>query len=454
MSALFGQNDLRGLAEMGTTLGELDSAQIATLLDRLNKEGSRQMQDRCAWLFSWWSKRDPKAAAAWFRPQLDAAAQDGPPNSAMMTARALKIAAWAKTDPLAALEYARQHLHQGIAVELLRDAMDGWADENAEQHLAVLLAFPEGKARTMGLKIFLWNWSKRDAAAAVAQYRALGLADSPLLSRLLKSAAESNPVHALDLLAQFDAAQIARSAPALVEQWARNDPAAALGWALAHGVGVNGHFEDTGRVEHNSFRRESWSGGQYSNPFNKALEKQPAATLAWVRSLPAGAERDRFLELAATSGKDFEQTLGLFSELPAEAAPRVANRLGAFFQSEPERVQKWAASLPAGPAREEAWQGIGAVTKEELPLPAGADRDAMLSGMIRTFQNEKTTEQALALAVKIGDAQLRRDVIDEAMDDAVNLHPDKAEAALALLEKVSIPDEWKQRWRSVPGGRK
>ena len=113
-----------------------------------------------------------------------------------------------------------------------------------------------------------------------------------------------------------------------------------------------------------------------------------------------------------------------------------------------------AASLPAGPAREEAWQGIGAVTKEELPLPAGADRDAMLSGMIRTFQNEKTTEQALALAVKIGNAQLRRDVIDEAMDDAVNLHPDKAEAALALLEKVSIPDEWKQRWRSVPGGRK
>ena len=447
LSALFRQNDLRGLAEMGTTLGELDSAQIATLLDRLDKESSRQMQDRCAWLFSWWSKRDPKAAAAWFRPQLDAAAQDGRPSSGGMNARAQKIAAWAKMDPLAALEYAREHLHQGIATELLRDAMGGWADENAEQHLAVLLAFPEGKARTAGLEMFLRSWAKRDAAGALAQYRALGLSNSQLLSGLLRTVGESNPMQALDVLAQFDAAQIARSAPALVEQWAKSDPAAALGWALAHGVGINHRYEDTGRVEHNSFRRESWSGGHYFNPFNKALEKQPAATLAWVRSLPPGADRDRLLELAATSGKDFEQTLGLFSELPADAAARVANRIGAFFQSEPERVQKWAASLPPGPAREETWQGIGAVTKEELPLPPGPDRDAMLSGMIRTFQNEKTTEQALALAVKIGDPLLRRDVIDEAMNDAVNLHPDKAEEARALLEKTNIPDEWKQRWR-------
>ncbi len=447
LSALFGQNDLRGLAELGATLGELDSAQIATLLDRLSKESSRQMQDRCAWLFSWWSKRDPKAAAAWFRPQLDAATQDGPPYAMMMTARAQKIAAWAKTDRLAALEYARQHLHKGIAIELLRAAMDGWADENAEQHLAVLLAFPEGKARTAGLEMFLRNWAKRDAARAITQYRALGLADSSLLSSLLRTAAESNPVQALEMLAQFDDAQIARSAPALVQQWAGSDPAASLGWALAHGVSVNRRYEETGRVEHNSFRRESWNGFQYFDPFNTALAKQPAATLAWVRSLPGAADRDRLLELVATSAKDFEQTLGLFSELPAEAAIRVANRIGASFQNEPERVQKWAASLPAGPAREEAWQGIGAVTKEELPLPPGPDRDAMLSGMIRTFQNEKATEQALALALKIGDAQLRRDVIDEAMDEAVNLHPDKAEEARAVLEKTTIPDEWKRRWR-------
>jgi len=35
------------------------------------------------------------------------------------------------------------------------------------------------------------------------------------------------------------------------------------------------------------------------SPFSAALREKPEETLAWVQSLPAGPERDRYLELAA-----------------------------------------------------------------------------------------------------------------------------------------------------------
>jgi hypothetical protein len=49
-------------------------------------------------------------------------------------------------------------------------------------------------------------------------------------------------------------------------------------------------------------------------------------------------------------------------------------------------------------------------------LPPGPDRDAMLSGMVRPIGTQTSSRDSLALAVQIGDLQLRRDMIDEAMD--------------------------------------
>jgi hypothetical protein len=480
LSTLVGKCDLRGLAELGSALRELDSTQIGKLLDRIERDTSQPPSARLNWLFEWWVKRDPAAASAWIRPRLDAAVQDGPPGSMFLThGRGRVIVAWAKADPRAALDYARLHVRTGLAIELLRAAMEGWADQDTSQRLAVLLDFPAGKARAAGLESFLSNWAKRDPAAALsaartlgvadgrdkaiagvlqnwaerdaasafAQYRALGLSDPTLLSSVLRSGAAANPAQAVEWLAQLDAAQFARGASEIVEKWAERDPVAALGWALDHGVSLAASVERTYGVAHNSLGRTNWVSANRLDPFGTALEKQPAATLAWVRSLPAGEDRDRFMELAAKQSKDLDQTLALFSELPADAAARIANRIGSSYHSDPQRVQEWAASLPAGPVREQAWAGIGRVIGKPLP-PPGPDRDAMLSGMVRPIGTPRPPADTLALAVQIGDLQLRRDMIDEAMDYYVNLSSDKmASDARAWLENADFPGEWKVRWR-------
>jgi hypothetical protein len=265
---------------------------------------------------------------------------------------------------------------------------------------------------------------------------------------VLRFGAAANPAQALEWLGQLDVTQFAAGAPEIVEKWAERDPAAALAWALEHGVSVTARYTNMDRVEHNSFGRATWIADQRLDPFGTALEKQPAATLAWVRSLPAGEDRDRFMELAAKHSKTVDQALALFSELSADAAARVARDIGSGFLIDPERVQQWAASLPAGPAREQAWTGIGRVFGKPLP-PPGPDRDAMLSGIVRPIGTPRPPADLLPLAVQISDLQLRRDMIDEAMDYYVNLSYEKtAGEARAWLENADVPDEWKVRWRN------
>jgi hypothetical protein len=196
----------------------------------------------------------------------------------------------------------------------------------------------------------LRNWAERDAASRFAQYRALGLSDPSFSASVLRSGAAANPAQALEWLAQLDAAQFARGASEIVETWAARDPSAALGWALEHGVSLAASVERTYGVAHSSLGRTNLVLVNRLDPSGTALEKQPAATLAWVRSLPRSGPRSSSWNCAREHRRICDQALALFSELPADAAARVAIRTSVTtYHIDPERVQQWAAVCPLVP---------------------------------------------------------------------------------------------------------
>jgi hypothetical protein len=156
MTALTGNPDLLDLARLGEELDHLDSKQVAKLLDRLDREQSGR-DDRMIWLFLWWIKRDPKAAAAWIQPRVNAVAQDGPPGFYFYESGAADLMlAWAKADPRAAMDFARAHGQSGLSRKLPRVAGNSRCPRGLEGALAcrtwpttfgsVILAVPPGQA--------------------------------------------------------------------------------------------------------------------------------------------------------------------------------------------------------------------------------------------------------------------------------------------------------------------
>ena len=257
-------NSLRGMAELAGALERLDSAQIAQLLDRLEREPPgwpAQFDDRITFIFQWWLKRDACAANAWMQPRIEAMAQEGPLNEVFDSmGKGQLVGAWARANPEAALEFARKHPHSGSARLLLKEVLAAWRDRPKPEQLALLLDFPASHARDVTLENFheawasgdpaaafasaqnlppgaerekatakvLLSWANKDAETAFARYRALGLTDSVLLSELLEKRAAKDPTAAIEWLQQLDAAQIARSAPKIVNEWVKRDAAAAL----------------------------------------------------------------------------------------------------------------------------------------------------------------------------------------------------------------------------------
>ena len=469
---------LREMAELAGALDRLDSPRLALLLDRLEREQAGQSDNRIAWIFQWWLKRDPAAAGEWAQPRLAALAGEGPLGQTTEgTARAQLVGAWARANPQAALDFARSHPHSGAARFLLKVRI-GWSDRPVQEELAMLLDFPAGHARDVALEELhsgwasrdpaaafasaqalppgavrekavaevLLTWANKDAAIAFARYRTLGLTDSGLLSKLLERGAWKNPAQTIEWLQQLDPAQIARAAPKIVNAWARRDPAAALSWALENGVRLSTSEEIFLELNHDGFRRSTSMGGGSISPLATALEAQPEATLRWLHALPAGADRDRVFELAATVAKTSDQALSVFAGLAPEAQTRVASSVARLFEKEPARGQQWAASLPGGPARVAAWKGIGALSAPDVELPPGLDRDAYIAGTLNRNGPAVPPAGKLATVLTIQDATIRHASFDEVMEQ-IGYMKDSNEATREALKTVNVPEEWKRRWR-------
>ena len=481
LGALSGELDYRGLARLGEVLRDLQPEQIGELLDRLERGSSRETAHRRSWLVSWWVDRDAASATEWLKPKLANAAQDGPLDFSFESeANGKLIIAWAKAAPERAVEYAKLHAGTGLARQLLLAVAQPSSGTDERERLTLLLTFPAGKARSGATELLVWTWAKRepDAAFAAASalphgserdksmsaaLRAWGNVDAPasldhfsaaemkddhLLRELLRNVATDDPARAVAFLGRSDSAQLARCGPLVVESWAKHDPVAALSWALANGIEITLQGESEQSVAHDAFRRITSASGYSWHPLATALKAQPEATIAWLRSLPPGTDRERLTELAVTWELIADDAVALFASLSPEAAARTAYQVAQKFQGKLEEGRAWAETLPPGRARSQAWRALGASVNKPLDLPPGADRDAMLSGLATGESRRSDPVDALQHVMQIGDVPLRHDVFDQVMERSIGTEA-YARPILGWLETADVPQEWKSRWREA-----
>ena len=129
-----------------------------------------------------------------------------------------------------------------------------------------------------------------------------------------------------------------------------------------------------------------------------------------------------------------------------EAQARVAASVTRLFEKEPARGQQWAASLPGGPARLAAWNGIGALSVPDLDLPPGLDRDAYIAGTLNRNGLATPLAGRFVTVLKIQDPAMRRASFDGVME-RYSYMKDFAEQTREALNAASVPEEWKQPWR-------
>jgi hypothetical protein len=321
--------------------------------------------------------------------------------------------------------------------------LEEWTNRDRAAALAAVKSLPDQKNREAAIHTVLLEWSRQDAFGAIEKYRQSQVNDSDLLSNMLVAAIRQDRKKAIELLAGLDPVEFAVNAPNVVDLWSKSDPLAAMEWGRDHGV-------------------------SYSP--NKALTAEPGKAIAWIRSQPAGRERDRLYLLAIPNDKvDSATALTLFGELSPDLQPIAAGtivaklRYGELFQipplsfpgvpaaksqNSPEAAAAWARTLPPGQARAAAWKALWNVSPETVNVPTGPDRDAMLLGAVCS-----TGEGILPnfnLILQIQDASTRRLAFDRTMEFATSYtSPNSAAPARESMEKAAVPEEWKQRWRQT-----
>ena len=491
LGALLDRGNFRELARLGTLLDALDSKQMRALLERIERLTPPEYEVFLPRLLAYWTKRDPQAATEWMQPRLAGYAKDNGFAAGFANFDTDLMQAWAKNAPELAVEYARGHFGTRLAGNILVTAIFAWPDKDYAHRFELLRSFPAGEERKKVIVSLCFTWGQmdreaalasagslppgeerdgalgqilarsawKDPAAAFATVEKFGLRVPPLLASLTKATARSDPAATARWVETQDAGMIVELGGVVARFWAERDPAKAFAWAIEHGVSIaSPPLRNASKARGDMFAGDVAEIGSDS-PLSVALKEKPEETFAWLRALPAGAERDRNLELAILASPDEKRVRTLVTELSPEAAARGAARVAetlALRDFAP--AQQWAESL-SGPAREAAWAAIGRIRIEPRPLPLGPDRDAMLRGSAEA-QATGTPLKAIERALEIGDPALRRRTFDDvlwqvnrgdiALTGGVSLvgTPDSEKRAVQQwLIDAKIPDEWKKPWQ-------
>ena len=262
--------------------------------------------------------------------------------------------------------------------------------------------------------------AERDAPAALARFAALapgltpGTASTMLAAKVLSAAAKQDGAAALAAADGLPEELRGQAYGAALVGWADKDPVAALEWAVAHEIDVSEakailQFNDTGSFMFNPL-------------LNAAFQSEWEKALVWVRAQPRSSERDTMLNAGIWSGSA-EQKVEIFNELtPAGQATAAAEMVESSSRNGTGSMEPWIKALPAGAARRAAIKTLASHQAGNAPesidtladtWPAGADRDAALTGLLWSItQNEP--RRALDFARRMGDPAAREYLLESA----------------------------------------
>jgi hypothetical protein len=490
-SALLNRDVFHELARIGELLESLDPSQLGALADRIDAMRYEDREVLLPRFIAYWAKRDPQAATKWMELHLAGFAKERWFGNGFASFETHLVNAWADNAPELAFDIARQYAGTGLSGIILSNAIHRWPDKDDGKRFEVLRGFPPGKDRQRAMVSFCFTWAQTDRAGALAavktlqpgperdgalseilaqwaasetsvafdQAKALGLNSPGLMAVMVKEGAKTNP----GVVAQWCEKQAPEMAsqlgPVVVQFWAARDPVAAFQWATAHGIPITESAERAVReIPSDTFLGHRFELGM-SSPLAAAMRENPDATLGWVRGLPPGRERERYLEMIVAAGSDGAKLQPLLSELSGEAAVRAAGKLASNLgYKDFEKAREWAASLPMGASREAAWIALGAQRTEPLDLPPGPDRDALFSGMA-TGQYHSAPVKSLERVLQIENPALRRRTFDDVMamitrgdlelgyNARVHGVPaSELEKVQAWLATAKVPGDWKEPW--------
>jgi hypothetical protein len=386
--------ELRGLARRADRLAAAEAANPA-LLERLTRAGSLSPGDRGD-LVRRSAQADPEGTWAWLE------SQDFNDNT-RNNLRQIIAQAWFPLDPQALLgrldatsyddwqiagslvgllfsedpqsaAAARQHLD--ALVNLAGPSPSSFFLPNHDASSALLLSLPEGPARDALTRQYAAWWLEKDAPAARAWMKNLPEeTEAEIMGRFVErgirsfSNAEVRAAASAWIRDEADPTTRARLGPLLVESMAREDPAAALDWAMANlsaaplaqatATLVRGLFStdpETARqmvadLPPGDLRHRA--AGEIATAW---AAKEPAAAVDWWLSQidPAEAAKNSGIGAAGKLGETWlradPESLRARLADPEQAALPLSLAYGAIRQwteSNPTATLEWAAALPA-----------------------------------------------------------------------------------------------------------
>lgn len=468
---------LEDFAEMNSLLARLTPADFPRLIAAIERMSGPGQDGKMLTVFRAWIGCDPDAAHVWGRRIARQCAVEGfsAMGGSVMRAIAEEWCARFRDDALA---LARECWPASGSGSVLHNFIWSCPKDGFPGCLAAVQSFPPGRGRKEAIVSFFCNWGQMDRERAfdAAKRMEPGLERDSALAQVIVLDGQRNPRKAfaralefgitdprfLGALGQEAGVQkgaeiskwldengpdlLAAAGPALASQWASRDPKAALSWALARGLSIT---EGGGGRAAKPWDEMTWNanmGDFWPSPFEQAMRTDSAATAEWLRSLPAGEDRDALIQRAIAQSSGGSESLALFAQLPPERQAAVAASVvvGAF-QNQSAKAREWASTLPVGPVQDAAWRGLARVADIPEDFPEGRIRDLMLD--VRSLNADP--EHALPLIAKITDLASRRRSFENAMWGALHERdPSTAAKARELLETCDFPPAWKTALRA------
>jgi len=306
-----------------------------------------------------WGGADRSILEAWAlaRPELVLAAIGHTPNGNWDWLAGIALDATTQGGPAKKLEILSAMPATSLRGSLCEQALRELGKKDsaaAEAHLNLLTDVPQRERLQCAI---IAGLAERDPAAALARVPDIaaefgsGARSVQLVSEAFSKAAAKDPRAALAAAVGLpEELKLAASGAALVG-WMEKSPREALDWARKNGFDLTNARASVSFGENGD---SSWRPAMAT-----AFDKDREGTLAWLREQPATPERDAMLADGIWSGS-FEQRMAIYAELTPEGGAENIGRVisGGYKGSDVDAAEKFVQSLPAGPERIAAVEGL------------------------------------------------------------------------------------------------